>query len=224
MPTIPDFLMGATRYAWNDQAGQYVDTRSGRFVSRAVIREDLDRVLDGITAKMDLTSQALVTGEINLDRWQREMMSLTKRAHLVSASLQRGGWAQLTQADFGRVGQIVRREYDYLRRFADQIASGKQPLDGNVARRARMYAQQARNTFYSFQRVDMQRRGFDEERSILNPADHCEECVAEEAKGFRPIDGSGGSKMVPIGQRICKSNCKCSVEYRNSVTGETVKV
>lgn len=219
MATVPDFLTNSTRYAWNDKAGQYVDSKSGRFVPRSAVRDDLDRVLDGITAKMDLNSQALLNGAINLDQWQLEMMSLTKRAHLVSAASQRGGWAQLTQADFGRVGQIVRREYGYLRNFAEQIASGKQPLDGNIGRRARMYGQQARNTFYAFQKVEMERRGFDEERSVLNPADHCEECKSEERKGFQTI-----GSMVPIGQRICRSNCKCSVEYRNTATGETIKV
>lgn len=211
--------MGSTRYAWNDKAGRYVDQKSGQFVSHAAVRSDLDRVLDGITAKMDLVSRGLNNGVINLDQWQAQMMDLTKRVHLVSAAAQRGGWAQMTQADFGRVGQIVRREYGFLRNFAEQIASGKQPLDGNIARRARMYGQQARNTFYSFQKVEMERRGFDEERSVLNPADHCEQCKSEERKGFQPI-----GSMVPIGQRICRSNCKCSVEYRNSATGETIKI
>ena len=219
MPTVPDFLMQSTRYAWNDQAGRYVDQRSGRFVSRAAVRDDLDRVLDGITTKMGGVSRSLLDGEINLDRWQLEMMDLVKRAHLVSAASQRGGWAQMTQADFGRVGQIVRREYGYLRNFANQIASGKQPLDGNIARRSKMYGQQARNTFYAFQRNEMERRGYDEERSILNPADHCSECVDEESKGFQPI-----GSMVPIGRRECRSNCKCSVEYRNSTTEERVKI
>lgn len=219
MPTVPDFLAGETRYAWNDKAGRYVDQKNGRFVSHAAVRTDLDLVLDGITAKMDLTSQALRNGAINLDQWQLQMMDLTKRAHLVSAAAQRGGWAQMTQADFGRVGQIVRREYGYLRNFAEQIANGKQPLDGNLARRARMYGQQARSTFYSFQKVEMEKRGFDQERSILNPADHCEGCKSEEAKGFQSI-----GNMVPIGRRECRSNCKCSVEYRNSATEDKVRI
>lgn len=219
MATVPDFLTNSTRYAWNDAAGRYIDTRTGRFVSRQAVRDDLDAVLDGLTAKMDLVSQALVQGAIDLDEWQLQMMDLVKRAHLVSAAAQQGGWAQMTQADFGRVGQIVRREYDYLRRFAEQIASGEQPLDGNIGRRARMYGQQGRNTYYAFTRVEMRKRGYDQERNVLNPADHCEGCLEETAKGWQAI-----GQMVQIGQRTCKSNDKCSVEYRNSDTGEVVKV
>jgi hypothetical protein len=219
MPTIPDYLTNSTRYAWNDAAGRYIDTKTGRFVSRQAVRGDLDAVLDGLTAKMDLISQSLVQGSIDLDDWQLQMMDLTKRTHLVAAAAQKGGWAQMTQADFGRVGQIVRREYEYLRRFANQIESGEQPLDGNVGRRARMYGQQGRNTYYAMQRAEMRLRGFDEERSILHEADHCQECVSEEKKGFQPI-----GDMIQIGQRLCRSNCKCSVEYRNSATGETTKV
>jgi hypothetical protein len=219
MPSVPEYLMGSTRYAWNDQASRYIDTATGRFVAPSAVRVDLDRVLDGLSSKMGDVSQSLINGEINLDAWQTQMMDLTKRSHLVSAASQRGGWAQMTQSDFGRVGQVVRAEYGYLREFANQIESGKQPLDGNIGRRAKMYGQQARLTFYEFNKSEMGKRGFDQERSILNPADHCEQCKTEESKGFQVI-----GDMVPIGRRICRSNCKCSVEYRNQATGETLKI
>jgi hypothetical protein len=55
--------------------------------------------------------------------------------------------------------------------------------------------------------------GFEEARSVLHPADHCPGCLVEAEKGWQPIGA-----MVPIGERDCKGNCRCTVEYRRSGT------
>jgi hypothetical protein len=64
-----------------------------------------------------------------------------KNVNLNAIALERGGWANLTPSDFGRVGQIVREQYGYLRGFANDIASGKQRLDGTLGTRAKLYSQ-----------------------------------------------------------------------------------
>lgn len=221
MPTPPNFRANPLTpdFLWNERAAQYIDRSSGRFVSRQVIRDQLDKVMDASSKTMQAVSQQLRQGDISLAEWQTEMMQQIKTTHLAGAAMQRGGWQQMSQADFGRVGRIVRDEYNFLRNFAEQIASGKQKLDGTLQRRAAQYGQAGRETYYQFWGQDGDRRGFDEERSILNPADHCKECISEDAKGFRPR-----GQMIPIGQRTCRSNCRCDVELRNSQTGETIRV
>lgn len=221
MPNPPNIRPNplTPEYLWNEAAAQYIDKSTGRFVGRQVIRVQLDKVVDASGEAMRGLSQQLRDGAIDLADWQMGMMQQIKITHLAGAAMQRGGWQQMTQADFGRVGQIVRREYGFLRDFAEQIASGKQKLDGNVLRRSTQFGQAGRETYYQFWGLEGDRRGFDEERSILNPADHCSECVEQDAKGFQPR-----GQMVPIGQRICRKNCRCSQELRNSQTGETVRV
>lgn len=221
MPTPPNFKPNplTPQYLWNERAAQYTNRKTGRFVSRQVIRDQLDNVIDASSQVMRAVSQQLRDGDISLAEWQTQMMQQIKTTHLAGGAMQRGGWQQMTQADFGRVGQIVRREYDFLRTFAKQIASGEQKLDGTLARRAGLYGQQGRPTYLAFWDNTAAQRGFDEERSVLQPAEHCTECISEDAKGFQPI-----GQMIPIGQRICRSNDRCLKEFRNSQTGEILRV
>jgi hypothetical protein len=221
MPTPPNFKPNplAPQYLWNEAAHSYIDRETGRPVSWQVIRDELESVIDASSQTMRAVSQQLRDDDIDLTEWQTQMMQLISITILAGAAMQRGGWQQMTQADFGRVGQIVRNEYGFLRDFAEQIASGEQKLDGTLARRASLYGQQGRPTYLIFWDSTAAQRGFDEERSILQPAEHCTECVSEAAKGFQPI-----GQMIPIGSRICRSNDKCIVEFRNSQTGEILRV
>jgi hypothetical protein len=221
MPTPPNFKPNplTPQYLWNERASQYSDRKTGRFVSRQAIRGQLDKVIDASGQVMKAVSQQLRDGDISLAEWQVQMMQQIKTTHLASAAMQRGGWQQMTQADFGRVGRTVRNEYAFLRDFAEQIASGEQKLDGTLARRAAQYGQQGRPTYYQFWDTTAATRGFDEERSVLNPAEHCQDCIDEAAKSWQPL-----GQMIPIGQRQCRSNDRCDKEYRNSETGEVVRV
>ena len=221
MPTPPNFKPNPLlpQYRWNVKAAQYADQATGRFVSRQLIRGQLEKVVDGSSQVMRALSQQLRDGNISLADWQLEMMQQIKTTHLAGAAMQKGGWQQMSQADFGRVGRIVRTEYEFLRNFAEQVASGKQKLDGSFTRRAAMYGQQGRPTYLTFWDSTASQRGFDEERSILQPAEHCTECISEDAKGFQPL-----GQMIPIGNRICRSNDKCVKEFRNSQTGEILRV
>lgn len=209
---------GSPAIRWDPGSRRYRDPR-GRFVSRQQVREGLDAVLDASDREMGRLSQRPRDGAISLADWEAGMMRQIKITHLAAAVLERGGWQQMTPADFGRVGRQIRDEYARLRNFAAQIASGAQPLDGTLLRRARMYGQAGRGTFYRLAQQSWSERGFDEERSILNPADHCPGCLSQAALGWQPL-----GQMIPIGQRDCLSNDRCDVEYRNSATGETVRV
>lgn len=221
MPTPPNFKPNPLlpQYRWNVKAAQYADRKTGRFVSRQLIRDQLDKVIDASSQVMRALSQQLRAGDISLADWQLSMMQQVKTTHLAAAVMQRGGWQQMTQGDFGQVGRIVRGEYEFLRNFAEQIASGKVPLDGIITRRSALYGQEGRPTYYTFWEGTAEGQRFDEQRSILNPADHCQDCIDEDAKKFQPI-----GKMIPIGRRQCRSNDRCDVEFRNSQTGEVLRV
>jgi hypothetical protein len=203
-------------YSWDDRIGRYRDTSTGRFVQAAEIRRALDIVIEDARTEMRDLGQDLREGEIDIEIWQTQMAEGIKRSHLAYAALAVGGWAQMTQADFGRVGQRIRFQYDRLRRFAGQIASGAQRLDGSILRRVDLYVQATRATFHTFSRLMMSSRGFAEERNVLNPADHCVGCVGETDRGWVAL-----GSLIPIGGRDCLTNCRCSIEYRNVTTGET---
>lgn len=221
MPTPPDFKSNplSPEYLWNEKALQYVNRSTGRFVPRSEITNQLFKITEQSSNIMRAISQQLRDGTISLANWQVAMMQEIKTTHLVGAAMQRGGWQQMTQADFGRVGQIVRKEYGFLRDLANGIESGKIKLDGRILLRAAQYGKAGRETNITFWDLEADKRGFDEERSILNPAKHCVECVSEANKGFQKR-----GDMIPIGNRICRKSDRCDKEFRNSQTGETLRV
>lgn len=214
--SIPPSLASSPQYRWNANGLQFI-APNGRTVSSTIVRSELDRITAAASQRMKALAESLRAGNITLSAWQTAMMGEIKSVHLAAGAFERGGWQQMTRGDLGVIERIVGGEYEFLRNFASQIASGEQRLDGTLGTRAALYGQQGRHTFYEFGRATAVSRGFDEERSVLGQADHCTECEDEDAKSWQPI-----GEMVPIGERICKSNCHCSVQWRNGETGETL--
>jgi hypothetical protein len=198
-------------YTWSEPAARYRDSRTGRFVGKQQVRGALDKAIDSSAKSMKALAQQLRDGNISLADWQVAMAREIKSTHLASAALAKGGWAQLNQSDYGRVGQIVRQEYAYLSKLAADIAAGKQPLDGRFLRRAESYIQAGRATYHAIEQREMKVRGFDEERNLRHARDSCPGCVDATARGWVTI-----GTLPPVGSRDCRRNCRCTIEYRKA--------
>jgi hypothetical protein len=210
-------------YRWEpgtSVTGRYRDVRTGRFVPPKVVRDELDRYLLKSADPVKDLAQQLRDGAINLDDWHTAMRRQIKNAHLNAMAEAVGGYNNMTPADYGRAGQRIREEYGFLRSFADDIASGKQRLDGTLQRRAQMYIDSARKTYYRGIEAATQQGRVTHIRSVLNPADHCQECVALNKRWYRISDGN----YTPPGFRECRSNCKCSEEYGIEQPDGTIKL
>lgn len=190
---------------------RYRTLPSGRLIPEASVRRAVDRVADEASERMADISRSLIERELAISAWQRQMMQLTKDAMIAGTVAGRGGSDQMTQADWGRVGRALRDQYDYLRRFALQIASGDQPADGRLVNRARLYGQQARVAYERTRARNAERLGRDEERNVLHPAEHCGECRELAALGW--VDRG---TLPEIGARTCLANCRCSIEHRTA--------
>lgn len=196
-------------YRWNPVALRYIDSR-GRFVSRDEVRSAIDRALDQTEKRIRRITNDLRSGRMTLAKWELAMQQQIKNVHLYNAAAARGGFAQLTKADLGRVGQIVRRQYEYLDGFAAKLARGTTALDGRMVVRASMYGQAGRGTYHKVDRSVHRDRGFREERSLLETGGRsCDECILEDARGWVPI-----GDVIPIGARTCLSRCRCGIEFR----------
>lgn len=196
------------RYGWNAASARFYDRATGRYVSRDTMRLGLDDVLAAAEAEVRAASDQLRSGAIDLAEWQRVMRDVVKETMLDAEALARGGWEQLTPADFGRVGQAVRAQYAYLDGFTADIRSGL-PLDGRFLSRAAMYAKAARPFFHDEQAQLLADTGYTEERNVLHAAEHCGGCVDMTALGWVPI-----GTLIPIGERDCLGNDRCTVRYR----------
>lgn len=200
--------------SFNPATGRYRNVETGRFVPRPTVRRALEESLANLQRRTDTLADDLRAGRISLDEWRQEMRLTIKQVNMAAIEISVGGRAQMTQADYGEAGRIIRTEYGYLESWVNQIKAGL-PIDNRMEPRARQYLVRGRTTFIDAETDAMRGRGFDEIRSRLHPAEHCAQCLAEAARGFVPI-----SSHVPIGQRQCRHNDRCTVEYRNSRTGE----
>jgi hypothetical protein len=202
------------KYVYDTRTARYRGA-GGRFLTRAAVRAEVDRVIRASEARIENLTTQLREGQLSLAGWRTSMREEVKAQHLMHAMAAKGGKAMMTPADYGRVGELVRRQYEYLERFTSQIASGKLALDGRVATRAKLYAQSARQTYHQVERTEFLARAFDQERNVLGNAEHCQQCIDQTNLSWVPI-----GTLIPIGQRTCKVNCRCRLQYQNSTTGE----
>jgi hypothetical protein len=200
--------MSRSPYRWNDRAALFRDPATGRFVSRDTVRGWIDQSILKSQQRIQLVTDDVRAGRITVDEWQVTMREEIKRTQLASEMLARGGRAQMTPADFGRVGQRVRVQYGYLRDFASQLVDRSIRTDGSFLNRAKMYAAASRGAFHETEGDVLADAGYTLERNILAIAEHCEQCVIETRRGFVAI-----GSLIPIGERTCLVNCRCRLEY-----------
>lgn len=198
-------------YTYSQSTLRYLDSR-GRYVSARAINQATDYVIRDTSNRMIAFSAQLQDGSLGLDGWQNAMAAEMKRLHVGAAAMGRGGWAQMSQADWGWTGHKLRDQYAYLRNFANDIANGHQPLDGRLLTRTRLYAEAARGTQREMQRRMGQVIGHSQERNVLGAADrHCGSCLACTSQGWVPI-----GSLPAVGSRSCYSNCHCTIQTRHT--------
>jgi hypothetical protein len=83
-----------------------------------------------------------------------------------------------------------------------------------------MYVDAGRKSFYKGLSAAVETGRVTHIRSKLNPADHCDECVALEYRWYK----IGSEAWVPPGFRECRTNCKCSEEYGTEQADGSIKV
>ena len=114
----------ATAWEWDAARKRYVYVESRRALTRrreAALRHEFSLVQH---AWAEDATQQLANGHWTIQRWEREARERIKLVHLAEYLFGRGGTPAMTPSDYGRVGRALRDQYEYLHRFAIQIAEG----------------------------------------------------------------------------------------------------
>lgn len=93
--------------------------------------------------RIEALTRRLTAGDIDLAGWQKAMKDELRRANLEQFVVGKGGLrAGLKPGDYGRLGPELRRQYQYLHRFAQDIATAAENGKSlNFAvERAKLYA------------------------------------------------------------------------------------
>jgi hypothetical protein len=195
-------------YRYNPKTGRYIDT-AGRFVARGNVRAAVDTVIVSGAESVKVLASKLQAGEISLASWQLATAKELKTLHVATSLAALGGTRQASQADYGYMGKLIKDQYSFLAGFAKDIASGTQKLDGSFTNRVKLYTESARGTFHTVESRTLQAAGVSQAKRVLGPADHCTGCKEQAGLGFQPIE-----EVAPIGSQECRTNCHCSVTYK----------
>lgn len=209
---------GVSNYYWDDRAGRYRDAR-GRYVSEAKIRDGVDRVVLHASRNMYTLAQEFRTTDMTVGQWRDKMLNEVKLAHTAVALAVYGGKEHMGPREWGIVGQIIRQQYQYVQKFAQDILDGRQQLNGRMDARAALYGQAARSTYENMRRTTQQVYARLFERNVLGARESCVECQAETLRGWVPV-----GMLKPIGGRLCRSACKCTFAYEGKLPAGGVVV
>lgn len=90
-------------------------------------------------------SERMYTGSVTLGQWEEGMKQLIRELHTSAAAIGKGGWGSMSQSDWGKLGNVLKKQYKFLHNFAQDIAANRDSisLDAILAR-AKMYGNAAR--------------------------------------------------------------------------------
>lgn len=205
-----DAIYRQPEWTYDTTLGRYRNATTGRFLSEADALRLTRRTIAQADQQLQELMQQLDQQVITLPQWQRQVAALIKRLHLAQYILGRGGIRQTTPADFLEVARILKAEYRYLDGFARDLAAGRLSL-AQASARARLYLAKTRLSYWSGQRRAQDQGPMPTEmRRLLAPVDHCRECVLYAQAGWVPL----GALPLPTVDCTCRSNCRCTVQYR----------
>jgi len=187
-------------WKWNETAGRYYDTDTGRFLSRTQALEYVDASIAATESAVDTLAGYVADDMLSPGDWRLLMREEVKREYLREYMLGKGGRAQMTQADYGSIGGMLKEQYAYLDAFAEQVG---EMSEAAIRSRSRMYIRSAREAYERAKGRVAQAAGFDEEIWVLGVAEHCDDCVALSAEGWQPIGyypapGAGDTQCLCI--------------------------
>lgn len=120
----------------------YRNTSTGRIISQREAAAMRDTFIDAQKARLEMLTDQLVDGKINLQQWVYKMRETIKDTYSAEYAASKGGIQNVTQAEWGKESALLRRQYEYLNDFAKDIAEGKlSPAQINA--RAKLYVEGA---------------------------------------------------------------------------------
>ena len=100
----------------------------------------LDLRIELFYDKSDELATKVFTGELTIGAWEEAMRAELRQLHSSGAAITKGGWDQMSSADWGRLGTPLREQYKYLHGFANTIAEQADTISLKaIQARARMY-------------------------------------------------------------------------------------
>lgn len=196
-------------YDRKSQRYRYKD--SGKFVSASAVRALTQKAVEQTERDLLTIGQLLIDGKINVSTWEQGTQKAVKNLHLQQYLLGKGGLKNVSQRDYGILGQRVNFQYGKLRLFAQQLIT-EGATEAQFKARLQLYAQSARGSYEEGREQAHQEAGFSWERRLRTKIESCSPCVTYSSAGWVAI-----GTLPNAGQDCdCRARCGCYKEYSKS--------
>jgi hypothetical protein len=159
----------------------------------------------------DSLAADLKSGKITLPEWEAQMRDFVRSELNTAMILAKGGRDYVTPSDWGFVGSQVKKQYEFLDKFASDIAGNPAKWMNGRALEGRMglYNEVGYTALSDDLGREAEKNGFTEERRVLTAGNNCDGCIEQADLGWQPI-----GTLDPIGAEECNNHCHCDFEYR----------
>lgn len=192
-------------FTFNKKTRTY--SRDGRPVKPATVRQWAAEVRESAREQMEQTTARFIAGEVNRPAWTIEMRTLISRSHSAVWMLAQGGRNAMDARAWGKVGQRIKGQAEFLRGFERAVANDKAGSEAQMLARAQLYANALHST-YEAAVLDRERAaGVTRVLRVLGQPQtgHCEDCPS--LAGEYDID-----EVPAIGDSSCGPACYCIIE------------
>jgi len=138
---------GPIRWLFN-QARQVFQRLTGGKTERTVRPTDTirDRFTNQALGGVGELAGSVASGQIRTNAWVEGMRQEIRRSYISQYLLGKGGVQNMTQADWGRLGGLLKNQYQYLNRFAGDLNAGTMS-EAQIRQRAELYIQSSRQAY-----------------------------------------------------------------------------
>lgn len=138
--------MVSSTWVWDTTSRRYRNVETGRWISHTKVAELRNEFAAAQRQWADTAASAMTRGDWTVRRWELEVRDRLKRVYTAEYMLGRGGKNAMTQADYGRVGSMLKEQYDYLRNFALYVQNGEMS-EAQIAARTQLYHESSIQAF-----------------------------------------------------------------------------
>jgi len=109
------------RWGYDKDRHVYINLDSGKVIGPATLIAMRDQFLMSQQKELQDLANFLIEGRTPLPNWVMFKRQILKEVYLAEYIIGRGGRHAMTQRDWGIIGNMLRKQYEYLQRFAERI-------------------------------------------------------------------------------------------------------
>lgn len=206
--TLPTDLFEAV--AWSEGAQRWYWTAgSGHtgFVAEAAIEAELERHQLAMARTLETLTRDLYAGEMSVAEWETAVALELKNASLAQSMFAVGGADNMGASDYGRVGQTLREQYEFLDGFAKDIAT-ENVTEGQAITRIDMYADATEQNYWDAWRANAEGGEGLEDLPLLetSPRDGDTQCLTH-CRCYIRTNEDGSVDWVVVGDAESCDDC-----------------